>query len=243
MFSPQSLENAGVVPIKEGPVRFAVGNPNGLTSNAWRVWSSNAGDVYIACRDNFKEAKVSLHVSGRWRMAFTSEAVENNPALVADGQDRAWEVWDRPPEIISNAVRAFQLIFPTSQLLVRPDQRPQNKWKDVVCIEAAPTGKLMVLTLFITRGETRLAHESEPSLCLASLKLGESLYGQLVAHSEREIGFPELTADAVEKALHQTKLSGATVPEGAYGYFFGKRDDGTRFIFSASLAQESDRNC
>lgn len=242
MFSPNSLKSAGLIPIKEGPVRFAVGSPYGLTSNAWRVWSSNAGDVYIACRDNFKTSKVSLHVSGRWRMAFTSEAVENNPALVADGQDRAWEVWDRPPEIIPDMVRAFQLIFPTPQLLLSPDQRPQKKWKDVVYIEAAPPGKLTVLTLFITRGEPTLAHESEPSFCLASLKLGENLYGQLVAHGESERGFPELVADTVEKTLHQTKVSGVTVPESAYGYFFGHHDDGTRFIFSAALTQESDHN-
>ncbi len=32
-----------------------------------------------ACRDNFKEAKVSLHTSGKWRMGFTIEALVKNP--------------------------------------------------------------------------------------------------------------------------------------------------------------------
>jgi hypothetical protein len=71
-------------PIRRGPIRFAVGHPDGLTSNSWRVWTSPAGDVYISCRDNFKEAKVSLHASGRWRMGFTEKAVEKNARLLTE---------------------------------------------------------------------------------------------------------------------------------------------------------------
>jgi hypothetical protein len=45
-------------PLREGPVKFAVGPPDGLTSNTWRFWTTVNGDIYLACRDNFKEAKV-----------------------------------------------------------------------------------------------------------------------------------------------------------------------------------------
>lgn len=50
-----------LLPVKSGPIPFAVGPPNGLTSNSWRMWTSRHGDIYIACRNTFKEAKVSLH--------------------------------------------------------------------------------------------------------------------------------------------------------------------------------------
>src|SRR5688500_9086202 len=118
-----------------GPVRFAVGQVTGMTSNAWRVWTTTRGDVYIACRDNFQETKVSLHVSGRWRMGFTTEAIVRDPQLSNGDRDRAWEVWDEPPAILPNTVAAFRLLFPTSELAVRPDQRASGSWRNVTFID------------------------------------------------------------------------------------------------------------
>lgn len=235
MLSPILLTQSGVLPIKNGPVRFAVGPPNGISSNAWRIWTMKTGDVYIACRDNFKEVKVSLHASGRWRMGFTTEALAKNALLVGDGENRAWDVWDRPPETLPNTVRAFQLIFPTSELAVRPDQRQLKDWQNVIHIEAAPLGKLTVISLFITQGEVALAHESEPSFCLASLNLNNGTYVQLIAHGEPEGNFPKLVAASVADARKQTEGAGLTIPNDAYGYFLGQHDDGTRFIFGASV--------
>ena len=125
------------LPKTRGPLRFAVGPPDGLTSNAWRFWTTRRGDVYIACRDNFQEAKVSLHASGRWRMGFTTEAIGRNPQLIPADADRAWEVWDEPPASLPNTIVAFRLIFPTSELAVRPEQRPVKKWKNVLYIVLA----------------------------------------------------------------------------------------------------------
>ena len=141
LISPTLAAQAGIIPLKPNPdkaVRFAVGSPNGLTSNSWRIWASKHGDVYIACRDNFKEAKVSLHASGRWRMGFTTEAISKNSHLLPSDQHRAWEVWDQPPISLPNTVIAFQLVFPTSELAVRPEQRIPKEWKNVIFIEAAP---------------------------------------------------------------------------------------------------------
>lgn len=75
-------------PIKSGPVRFAVGAPDGLTSNSWRLWTSKAGDIYLKWRDSMGETKMSLHASGRWRMGLTDEAVRARPGLVPAGRDR-----------------------------------------------------------------------------------------------------------------------------------------------------------
>lgn len=237
MISNTALTRAGVLPFHTGPLRFAIGSPNGLTSNAWRVWTTKAGDVYVACRDNFKEAKVSLHTSGRWRMGFTTEAIAKNPKLLSCDQDRAWEVWDRPPETLPNTVVALRLIFPTSELAVREEQRKPSEWEKVVHVEAAPPGKVTIITLFITHGDMALKHESEPSFRLASLKIGNGYYVQVVAHSDPEGDLPNLIGRSVSEARQLAESAGIEVPEGGYGYFFGNRDDGSRFLLGARLTR------
>lgn len=229
------LTQARVLPLKAGPVRFAVGPPNGLTSNAWRLWATRAGDVYIACRDNFKEAKVSLHASGRWRMGFTTEAIAKNTKLLPCDLNRAWEVWDKPQKVLPETVIAFRLIFPTSELAVRPELRVHQDWARVIHIEAAPRGKLTTLTLFITTGDVVLKHESEPSFCLASLDIGSGRRAQLVAHGDPEGEWPRIIAQGVATARKQAEVAGIEISDEAYGYFFGRGGDGSRFLFGARL--------
>ena len=221
--------------MKKGPVRFAVGPPNGLTSNAWRIWTTKYGDIYIACRDNFKEAKVSLHASGRWRMGFTTEALVKNSSLLPSEKDRAWEVWDKPPAFLPNTVTAFKLLFPTSELAVRPEQRIPQEWANVIYIEAAPPGKLTVVTLFVTAGDLTLAHEPEPSFCLASLDIGDNRRAQLVAHGDPEGDLPNVIKGCVIQARKQAKSNGIQIPNEAYGYFFGRLDDGCRYLVGARI--------
>jgi len=108
LFSNEEATHMGALPINDRPVRFAVGNPKGLTSNSWRVWAEKKCELYIACRDNFKETKVSLHASGRWRMGYTTEAIAKNPSLVSPGDDRAWEIWDRPSETLPQTTIALR---------------------------------------------------------------------------------------------------------------------------------------
>jgi hypothetical protein len=223
------------LPITEGPVRFAVGPPDGLTSNAWRFWSTKAGDVYIRCRDNFQEAKVSLHASGRWRMGFTTEALTKNPGLISGNENRAWDVWDNPPASLPETVVAFRLPFLSSELGVRPDQRDRKKWKDIVFVEAPPPGKMTVFTLFITERKAELMHSSEPSFTLASLQLGDGRYAELVVHGEPEGELPAVVASSVTLARKQAAEAGVQIPAGAYGYFLGQMPDGCRYIVGANV--------
>jgi hypothetical protein len=83
-------------PVRGRKSRFAVDTPEGMCSNSWAVSTSGRGDVYIMGRDNFRESKVSLHQSGRWRLAETDRAASESPDLVAPGRDRAAFKWDRP---------------------------------------------------------------------------------------------------------------------------------------------------
>jgi len=231
--SPALAVQAGILPVRKGPVRFAVGPPNGVTSNSWKIWSHKNGDVYITCRDNFREVKVSLHASGRWRMGFTNEALAKNKNLLLGEQNRAWEVWDKPPATLPNTTIAFRLVFPTSELAVRPKQRTPKEWKNVIYIEAAPPGKVTVVTLFATIGDLPLRHESEPSFCLASLDMGNNQRAQLMAHGEPEGDLPTIIERCVIEARSKAEASGEQIPAEAYIYMLGRRDDGARYIVGA----------
>jgi hypothetical protein len=235
MIPNELATQAGLIPVRVGPVRFAIGSPNGLTSNSWRIWVTKHGDVYIACRDNFTEAKVSLHASGRWRVGFTTEALRENPNLISGQQNRAWDVWDEPPATLPNTVTAFHLLFPSSELVVRPEQRQSKLWANVVFIEAMSSGKLTVLTLFVTMGNIILTHESEPSFCLASLDIGGNRFAQLVAHGDPELDIADLIEHNVADACKRAKSANIEIPKEAYGYFLGQRSDGSRFIFGAKI--------
>lgn len=233
MVAPKALEHLGRLPLRNKPARFAVGDPAGVTSNSWRVWAEKKSDIYIACRDNFRETKVSLHASGRWRMGFTTKAIADAPHLIGEHQNRAWEVWDRPKETLPSTIVAFHLVFATSELAVRPEQRTDADWKNVLFVEAAPSGKVTVATLFITTSEALLQHETEPSFALATWSLGDNRHAQLVLHGEPEGTLPELINTSVKSARATTIARGIDIPAEAYAYFLGHRESGARFLFGA----------
>jgi len=234
MLSNKAATAAGVLPVLNRPVRFAVGDPNGLTSNSWIVKSHPKSGIYIACRDNFKETKVSLHPQGMgdWRMAFVSKDVAQQ---VTGDTKREWSVWTEPPELVPNLIVAFHLYFPTSEIAVTPEMRTAKLWKDVMFIEAGPPGKITIVTLFITIGDLRPTHESEPSFVLASFDAGDNRYAKLVAHADPEGNIPELIVRSVGSARESAKQNGVELPSGSFGYFFGHLETGARFIFGARM--------
>lgn len=228
MISSRLLEKHGILPIHGKEVSFAVGDPEGLSSNAWKIWQHNAS-VYIACKDNLKVAKVSLHPNN-WRMAFTEES----NLTMAHG-DRTWEEWFLTQDQIANANVAFRLVFAKSDLVIHPDLRSGRKWKNVIFIEAPPEHKLTIISLFIMEGDLTLKHESEPSFCLASFDLDNKKFVRIIAHFEYEGDLPILKEKAIQFAIKQCQDKNIEVPRGAYQYCFGHRNDGSRFLYGVPI--------
>jgi hypothetical protein len=170
-------------------------------------------------------------------MGFTETARTKYPGLIPTDRNRAWDVWNEPPVHLPATVIAFRLVFPTSELAVMPEQRPAKEWKKVIYIEAAPlgTGKMTVVTLFVTTGDVSLRHESESSLCLASLDIGNGRRAQLVAHGEPEAEIPEIINDAIRKGRSQAEGAGVKIPPGAYAYLLGVSSQGWRYIVGARV--------
>jgi hypothetical protein len=96
-------------------------------STVFRVWVQRS-DVYIAARSIAGTMKVSLHESGVWRMAFTTQHVEQGSTFVAPTADRLMERWQRPPEYEPGWTAAFEIIVPHSELGPAPQPaRPEPR--------------------------------------------------------------------------------------------------------------------
>jgi hypothetical protein len=221
--TPQAL------PLLKGAVRFAIGDPNGLSSNSWRLWVEGAGDVYLLCRDNYREAKVSLHASGRWRMAFTEQAAKEVPGLVPPQRDRAWSVWEKPPETIPSTVIAFRLFFLPSELAVTPAMRPAKQWRDVLFFEQAPAGCVSVVSLLVSRGKATFTCEAGPTAEVAVLPLAADRFVTLVIHVE--IPSPEFVEKVSSTARMLSRaISGRQPPRDSRLLQFGEHANGSRHL-------------
>lgn len=75
----------------DATLRVALGSPTEPFSSVWRFWV-NRSDVYIAARILAGLFKISLHESGVWVLAFTSES-----GAVFESNRRGM-TWRRPPE-------------------------------------------------------------------------------------------------------------------------------------------------
>ena len=109
-----------LLPLRQGPVRFAILTPDGRTSNSWRVWTES-GDGYICCRDNMRDVKVSLHCSGKQHIAFRSET-----GIEMTEGSRFWNQWHEPPQQ-SPAIPSFKLVFPPWGVRLTESDRAKTK--------------------------------------------------------------------------------------------------------------------
>ena len=210
------------------PLRLAIIRPeDGVSSNAWKLWTSPAGDIYIACRDNFGGFKVSLHKSGRWRAGFTEQG---RPEFVSDTANRAWEVWDAQSFNEDGFIRAFELHFLRNELGVRPDQRLSKKWKDVEYFDAAPPGKVVTVSVLISANDVPILHKSEPSFLLASSMIAPNRWAIVNIHLD-----PDNNAVSNVKQIRESLAvrSAEFRNKFPYVYALGHGPGETRFIVPA----------
>ena len=113
------------LPLRTGPLRFAVINKNGLSSNSWRVWVEQGKEVYIGCRDSMHEVHISLHQSGQQHVRFRNQATRKS--AVAE----QWGSWREPPAYgRPDIAPSFRLYFPNWALALTEPMRQSDpgKW-------------------------------------------------------------------------------------------------------------------
>src|SRR5687768_11158057 len=90
--------------------RFAVvDDQDRPLSSIWRVWSDKH-DVYAAVRKLGHEFKTSLHATGRYLHAFSTDAVAAR--FHEPGRDRAVLKWLRPDEQVPGGTLLLQIVIP-----------------------------------------------------------------------------------------------------------------------------------
>ena len=72
------------------------GSNAGLGAGPWRLWV-HKDDIYLAATGQEDTIKVSLHESGKWRVAYTAEHMTGEHPLWSRTADRAAWKFDAPP--------------------------------------------------------------------------------------------------------------------------------------------------
>lgn len=232
------------LPLIETDVRFAVGDPTGLTSNSWRVWVDKSSEIYIACRDSFQEQKISLHSrrnwrgdEGNWRVGFTRESIEKGLVTLLPEQERQWEDWLEPPETLPGVVRAFELKFPRLSLALKPSDRISSKWKkNKIFIEAGKDDLHTFISLCINRSASFPDWEGERTVPLGIWKLFDGRYCQLIARTSFQPDLSEWIGQYVNHACEQAISDGLELTGDEFLYFHGHEPDGCRFFVGAPVS-------
>ena len=216
------------LPLTKSPITFAVLWKNGQTSNTWGVRVEKEGDVYIYCRDNMKEVKISLHKSGKQHIAYTKgSGSEMTPG------NRFWNQW-REPQHGNQAIPSFRLYFPNWGTRLGEEERNKatSKWnKNQILIEADDELLTAVSFVILDKGTTLTKKEdglSSYPIGVLPLHSGKKLC--VIAGFEPDGNLKQNILPAVEnmnnKNLPLEKYAGKTL----YAYASGDNQDGYAYM-------------
>ena len=199
------------LPLRKSPVRFAVIDKNGLSSNSWRVWVERHGDVYIASRDHMKnQLKVSPHRSGQQRIAFTVES-----SLEVTEGNRFFNRWKEP-----RLAPSFRLLFPSWALGLTKEVREANSeiWNgNEIFMEGAVSPKATVVSFIFADEQVTCVSGNTPTLQVAALATQPGKNLLVIAYEVPEEPIAKLSATTTTEIetnwgdqLHETH-SGQTL--------------------------------
>jgi len=211
------------LPLSSSPCRVAVGTPSGPSTNSWRIWV-HGDDVYVKCRDHFREFKVSLHASGIWRVAFTEEFIRSRPDFLPEGKDRVLKRWQPSFADPTRPVIGFQVAALTPTLHLKAQDR--RSWPDSVVFVEPPADNQRMAVLSVTVVQShkplRIAAGTRGAV-IAVLPLGEHRTVQVVATHESPGDITATIEDEFRKAAHQLGGPSAFPEEGLF-FVWGNRD-------------------
>lgn len=216
------------LPLVRQPLRFAVGVPTGASTNSWKVWV-RGDDVYVACRDNFREIKVSLHASGIWRVGFTDDFAKQRPDMLPAGGNRVWKNGTPRLDDQHRSVIGFQLAAPAPALYLEASDR--HRWPpSVVFVEPPSAPRLMtVISVAVVLGRSPVRVTAGNGVPIAVVPLGESRSVQLVATYEDAHAVVSMFNDAFRRAV--AKMAGAdSLPEDGTFLVLGNRGENIPWI-------------
>jgi len=231
-----------------GGTRWAVGSKEGPRSAVWRIWA-NRNDVYLSARYAASDYKVSLHASGKWRVAFTEHHLTRPQPLLSAGSDRALDRWDRPDEFAPGWTRAFLIMIPVSEVV--PPAVPVDKPDEVVWIEPPPLNSVAHFDVVLSAPDARGARdgrgfaapegytETTEVVTLFDLPNGERVW--LLLHAEPTDAAFWAPMDEVRARMDvaaRSKIAAASsddTPHDLRAIVAGVTGDGVRFFIDLAL--------
>ena len=226
------------LPLRESPLRFAILRKDGTTSNAWGVRVDRNGEVYVVCRDNMKELKISLHASGERHIAFTKES-----GLEMTDGSRFWNKWNELPLDGSKVMPSFHIFFPSWGIGLTEDMRNSNSrvWDtNQLFIDGVESPYRIAVSFCETDEHLRMNFPNQEENCALPLGViptspGKKLW--VVA----QLGLEGKLRETAERALyHMDNSMPQSLKEESKGEILaaclsGKNDSGSAFILPAPL--------
>ena len=146
---------------------FGVIAEDGRRSSVWRVWSAG-DDVYVCPRETRYNFKISLHRSGKWRMAYDKKYAGHLRNIGRWTADRCFEHLDRPQ--FGHALgftRGVRMYFPESELRLFTEGWQEAEAEPIHRVSAPKVGNVRVIDLVYTNSLSRF-NESEPPLAASN---------------------------------------------------------------------------
>lgn len=225
------------LPLRKGPVRFAVRYPGGQMSNTWRIWEETAGDVYIKCRDEMREMKVSLHASGTHKIDMDTSGRERKENEIRESATPRW----REPNYGNNRkpVPTYRLVFPRWGVLTDTELRDKREkyWrKNEIIIDDSGEGRIIVVNFYMLEEGMSFASSVKNLRTMAVLKGRPGIELHVLVTIEHEGDWKEKVKEAWSKAGMKTKLK-----RGNYtGWISGPaKDGGVYTVVSSAEITES----
>ena len=135
----------------EQTIRFASGPKACPSSSNWRLWV-NGDDTYLASRQTARTLKLSLHASGTWISAFTSESKVQITDSISGRVSRRHTTWSRPAELAPGWTQGPSLVVPgvswRGELTGTVDYHPKTSW-----FPAPPEGGQICFTVFFSAAD------------------------------------------------------------------------------------------
>jgi hypothetical protein len=221
-------------------IRFCAGTDGGTRSAIWRLWATR-NDVYLSFRNLGGVLKVSLHETGDWRMALTSEYLQtDDPALIDGG--RFFERWDRPAEQSPGVTIAMRLLIPYSAVNIPPGV--QGEPAETRLVPPPPSDWFTVVSVAFTNEQMaeRWPGRSQGANPIGQLMLPKGEQVWLVAHETETLPLTQDPADLTGQIRESARIAGernidlASLPWPRI-FLFGPQEDGARLLVDVPVTR------
>ncbi len=192
-YAPEDL------PLRDGPLRFALMSSDGASSESWIVSVTNQGDVYIVCREADLDIKVSLHESGLQKIAYRGVWRDDNVEHNQRWQEHRHYRGDR-------ARPSFTLMFPNFGLYLDEEWRQDhpNTWSARHVLVRAPQRPLATLIAFaITDGDVGIM-ERVGYAVLAEIPTRPGKKLCVIAGYTPERNMSRMLQNGLERMMHES---------------------------------------